>query len=417
MMKRQLLYIAISVLLFGCTTYSTAPRKSALRPSLFGSEGSEPISFARVIIRIPPGTPIGTEFVAKSKKGANPIYWRTHLALGDEELKLTALEEMERYGYAAVGTDQVLFQTSARQKSRFLLGGVITELTFDRYLPKAGNYSSSRIVVDWQLYDTNLGKTVFRTKTQASARKDNDLSSGAVTLSFAKALDDLLTRKEFVALVRKRTEAAVPAKQEVRLSMPTCSPVGPLFLPENLERALESVVIVKAGEYVGTGVIISREGYALTAYHVVDGAPDLQVELKSGLSLHAEILRFNAEYDLALLKFTGRGHACLPLRIGSRPAIGEEVFAVGTPAGVLDFSVSKGVVSAVREIGGKTLLQTDASVNSGNSGGPLLDKTGHVVGIVTWKLRADQGYEGIAFAIPVEVGLRRLNLDLDQGGK
>ena len=92
------------------------------------------------------------------------------------------------------------------------------------------------------------------------------------------------------------------------------------------------------------------------------------------------------------------------------------MFAVGTPAGVLDFSVSKGVVSAVREIGGKTLLQTDASVNSGNSGGPLLDKTGHVLGIVTWKLRPDQGYEGIAFAVPADVGLRRLNLDLDQGG-
>jgi S1-C subfamily serine protease len=133
--------------------------------------------------------------------------------------------------------------------------------------------------------------------------------------------------------------------------------------------------------------------------------------MKSGLSLEATIVRFDAEYDLALLKLTGKGHACLPLRTGSRPAIGEEVFAVGTPAGVYDFSVSKGVISAVREMGGgKTLLQTDASVNSGNSGGPLLDKFGRVVGIVTWKLRPDQGYEGIAFAVPADAAIKRLNL-------
>jgi S1-C subfamily serine protease len=374
-------------------------------------EGSEPISFARAIIRIPAGTQVGNEFPAKGSKGAKPIYWKINLSFSDDELNLTAIDEIEKYGYTALGADQVLFGTSARSKPRFLLGAVITELAHNRYMPEAGNFSSTFMAVEWQLYDNELGKTVFKAKTRATIRKKNDLSTGTIFLSFAKSLDDLLTQKEFAVLVAKRTKSVIPPKQQGGTLVCPCTSSGILSLPENLERALEAIAVVKTGGSVGTGVIISREGFILTAHHVVQDAEEVWAEMKSGLSLEATIVRFDAEYDLALLKLTGKGHACLPLRTGSRPAIGEEVFAVGTPAGVYDFSVSKGVISAVREMGGgKTLLQTDASVNSGNSGGPLLDKFGRVVGIVTWKLRPDQGYEGIAFAVPADAAIKRLNL-------
>jgi len=410
-MRRELCYLAISLLLFGCATSPLGQPKSAPRSISLMPEGSEPISFARAIIRIPAGTQVGNEFPAKGSKGAKPIYWKINLSFSDDELNLTAIDEIEKYGYTALGADQVLFGTSARSKPRFLLGAVITELAHNRYMPEAGNFSSTFMAVEWQLYDNELGKTVFKAKTRATIRKKNDLSTGTIFLSFAKSLDDLLTQKEFAVLVAKRTKSVIPPKQQGGTLVCPCTSSGILSLPENLERALEAIAVVKTGGSVGTGVIISREGFILTAHHVVQDAEEVWAEMKSGLSLEATIVRFDAEYDLALLKLTGKGHACLPLRTGSRPAIGEEVFAVGTPAGVYDFSVSKGVISAVREMGGgKTLLQTDASVNSGNSGGPLLDKFGRVVGIVTWKLRPDQGYEGIAFAVPADAAIKRLNL-------
>jgi len=411
MMRKELFYLVISLFLFGCGAPPLGQLRPANKPIGLGPEGSEPISFARAIIRIPAGTQIGNEFPTKGNKGARPIYWRVNLSFSDDELKLTAIDELEKYGYTVLGTDQVLFGTSARSKPRFLLGAVITELVHNRYMPEAGNVSSTSIAVEWQLYDDELGKTVFKAKTQATIRKKNDLSTGTIFSSFAKALDDLLTQAEFVALLAKRTRSIAPPKQQDIVHLSPCTSNGSLSLPEDLEKALEAIVVVKTGDSVGTGVIISREGFILTAHHVVQGAEEVWAEMKSGLSLEATIVRSDAEYDLTLLKLTGKGHACLPLRTALRPAIGEEVFAVGTPAGVYDFSVSKGVISAVREVGGgKRLLQTDASVNSGNSGGPLLDKSGRVMGIVTWKLRPDQGYEGIAFAVPADAAAKRLRL-------
>jgi len=411
MMTRGSCYLAIIVLLFGCATSSLTQPKSPAKPIGLGPEGSEPISFARVIIRIPAGTQVGNEFPAKARKDAKPIYWKINLSLNDDELKLTAIEELEKYGYTTLGADQVLFGTPARDKPRFLLGAVITELAHNRHMPAAGNFSNTSLAVEWQLYDNELGKTVFKAKTRATIRKKYDPSTGTILLSFAKALDDLLTQQEFAALVSKRTNLVISSTQQTAVHMSPCAPGGSLSLPEDLEKALEAIVVVKAGGSVGTGVIISPEGFILTAHHVVHEAQEVWAEMKSGLSLEATIVRSDAEYDLALLKLTGKGHACLPLRTALRPAIGEEVFAVGTPAGVYDFSVSKGVISAVRELGGgKRLLQTDASVNSGNSGGPLLDKSGRVMGIVTWKLRPDQGYEGIAFAVPAGAALKRLDL-------
>jgi len=407
---RKSLFALAFLGMVGCALAPAPSPKSTVERFALGPQGSEPISFTKVIVRIPAGSQVGTEFTKKGRKGGTPLYWKTNLSLRDEEFRLSAIDELQRYGYTVVGAEELLFERSLAYEPRFLLGGVITELMHNRYGPEAGYYATAHVAVEWQLYDQNLRKIIFKARTQADLRRQKDQSTAAVLLAFSKALESLLTQREFVSLVAKTPKPTSPAKKDSYLSVPRCTSLRVFSLPDHVEKALDAIVVVKAAGSLGTGVIISGEGFVLTAAHVVKGVKAVRLQLKSGLLLDAEVLRSDEEWDVALVKISGSGFSCLPLRTDRDPMVGEDVFAIGTPAGVLDFSVSKGVVSAVRELGGRRLIQTDASVNAGNSGGPLLDRTGHVIAIVSWKLRPERGYEGIAFAVPAQEAIKRLHI-------
>jgi S1-C subfamily serine protease len=407
---RQLHLIFTLIFMTGCALHPAPSSKSTVERIAFGPEGSEAIAFSKVIIRIPAGSQVGTEFSKKGRKGGVPIHWKTNLFLRDEEFKLSAIDELQKYGYTVVGAEELLFERSIAYDPRFLLGGMVTELSYNRFGPEAGNYTTALVAVDWQLYDENLRKVVFKSRTEGEIRTAKDQSTAAVLLAFGRALDSLLTQREFASLVARTPKPTSSEKEDSDLIVPPCTSLRVLSLPDGIEKALDAIVVVRAGGSLGTGVIISREGFVLTAAHVVKGVKAVRLQMKSGLILDATVLRSDEEWDIALVKAAGTGFNCLPLRMDREPMVGEDVFALGTPAGVLDFSVSKGVVSAVRELGGRRLVQTDASVNAGNSGGPLLDKSGHVIAIVSWKLRPERGYEGIAFGVPAQEAVRQLHL-------
>jgi len=119
-----------------------------------------------------------------------------------------------------------------------------------------------------------------------------------------------------------------------------------------------------------------------------------------GVSLQADLVRADPEHDVALVRIPGSGHPCLPPTQGEIP-LGSEIYAVGAPGGPeLSLSVSKGIISGRRQWGSHRFLQTDAGVNPGNSGGPLLGIHGEAVGIVSWK-PTGVGVEGLSFGIPM----------------
>jgi S1-C subfamily serine protease len=122
------------------------------------------------------------------------------------------------------------------------------------------------------------------------------------------------------------------------------------------------------------------------------------------------LLRLDARHDVALLSVKAAGSTpCLALRTGS-PAVSEEVYAVGAPlADQLAFSMTRGILSGHREIDGLPLLQIDANVNAGNSGGPLVDHEGRLIGVVRSKV-VGAGVEGVAFAIPAAAAQARLGI-------
>jgi S1-C subfamily serine protease len=185
--------------------------------------------------------------------------------------------------------------------------------------------------------------------------------------------------------------------------------IGPSLVTVSTQRANGEPGVGAIETGLGSGVVINAEGAVLTALHVVDGAGQIQVEFADGTVASARTVASQAENDIAVLAVDRLPEIVVPAVMAGPPPIGDTVFAVGNPLG-LRRSLTAGVVSATnRGIGtdrGPTLnglIQFDAAVNPGNSGGPLLNRAGQVVGIVTGLANpAKQDFfVGIGFAVPI----------------
>ena len=166
----------------------------------------------------------------------------------------------------------------------------------------------------------------------------------------------------------------------------------------------------RQGVAIGTGFIISGDGYVLTNHHVVDGADEVKVRLSDRREFIAKVVGSDAQSDVALLKIVATG---LPaLRLGDSRLLrpGQWVVAIGSPFG-LDQSVTAGIVSAVGRSNPYAdqryvpFIQTDVAINRGNSGGPLLNTRGEVVGINSQIFSNSGGYMGVSFAIPIDTAM------------
>ena len=187
-------------------------------------------------------------------------------------------------------------------------------------------------------------------------------------------------------------------------------PVSKVYA-SNLPQAIKSSVTVKTSEGHGSGFFISENGYILTNYHVVSDTTEIKIVLDNGEIYKPEIIRLSKIHDLALLKIEIDSLIPIKLNHNENIQIASEVYAVGTPTSErLSQSISQGIISALRKRkNGNTLIQTDASVNGGNSGGALVIKEGIAIGIVTSKLEGI-GIEGVAFAIPTNEIFDKLNI-------
>ena len=163
-------------------------------------------------------------------------------------------------------------------------------------------------------------------------------------------------------------------------------------------------------EGIGSGFIINEEGYILTNYHVIQGAQEISVTLSNDVTTTAQVVNYDENQDVAMIKITDESvEIPATVELGDSDALqpGEEVIAIGTPLSTeLSSTVTKGIISAtsrsVAVESGVTmnLIQTDAAINAGNSGGPLVNTKGEVVGINTSKI-SGEAVEGIGFSIPI----------------
>lgn len=194
---------------------------------------------------------------------------------------------------------------------------------------------------------------------------------------------------------------------------------GPMTPGQVYAQNVQAVVAVNAryqsnggySESSGSGFLISADGYVVTNYHVIEDATAVAVALHNEEVLEAEIVGYESSNDIALLKVEGENLPFVKLGSSDLLQVGDQVAAIGNPLGELTASLTVGYVSAkdrIVDTDGSVInmLQTDAAINAGNSGGPLFNMNGEVIGVITAKYSGNSGsgasIEGLGFAIPTD---------------
>ncbi|HEU5081659.1 MAG TPA: Do family serine endopeptidase [Opitutaceae bacterium] len=221
----------------------------------------------------------------------------------------------------------------------------------------------------------------------------------------------LVTYADVIAPVQKAVASVYSTK-----TIHQRSPINPLFpFFEAPQRDIKE-------EGLGSGVIVSEDGYMLTNNHVVEGADELNVQLADSREFKAKVIGTDPKTDVAIIKIEATGLPTVVLADSDKLRVGDIVFAVGNPLGVGQ-TVTMGIVSATsREVGileevagYENFIQTDAAINQGNSGGALIDAKGRLVGINSAILSTSRGNIGIGFAVPVNLAASIMHSLIETG--
>jgi hypothetical protein len=171
-------------------------------------------------------------------------------------------------------------------------------------------------------------------------------------------------------------------------------------LEDLVSRVSPAVVTVEASSGRGSGFFVTPDTI-LTNVHVVTSSSSVTIRRPDGSTTTARVEAQSAPFDIAVLKVANprADQPIVPMGSVAGARVGQEVIAIGTPLGFLQNTVSRGIVSALREVDGATMIQTDAAINPGNSGGPLLDRAGVVIGIIK---SGYNGRNGLSFAVAID---------------
>ena len=167
-----------------------------------------------------------------------------------------------------------------------------------------------------------------------------------------------------------------------------------------MRRSLPAVVLIETSSGKGSGFFVEPDRL-LTNHHVISGSYSVNLLYSNGDKGSATVVSYSKEFDLAVLKVAKPrpDQAVIPVGSISGLSTGQEVVTIGSPLGLLQNSVTRGIVSGLRKVDAVTVIQTDAALNPGNSGGPLLDRQGNAIGINSFLLR---GTQGLNFAVAID---------------
>jgi len=325
------------------------------------------------------------------------------IAIASEEARVHILEALRQSGLNAVGAESLVFGKDHAERADFLLGGTVRELRCF-----ASDQMRCVIGIEWQLLDVKRDGIVYSvlSRYMTIGGGPPKIVGNALVIG---ALNRLAARPRFrAAIVKGVSEPRGEAPLYPKRGYKQCSAPA-LEMPKSAEDALRATVVVRSSDGFGSGFLVSPDGFVLTAAHVVAGR-DISVRLRDGTTREARVVRVAKNVDSALLRIAGPGTTpCLGIDVAPKN-VGDETYAIGSPASEkLAFTLTRGIISGVRNFDGVVFLQTDASVSPGNSGGPLINKQGRATSIVSWKI-AGGSVQGLAFGIPIEVALAGLGL-------
>jgi len=211
----------------------------------------------------------------------------------------------------------------------------------------------------------------------------------------------------YADIVSRVAPAVVTIHSTMRVRQPQQYPFmnDPFFQQFFGNRGMQQPPIERKREALGSGVIVTQDGYILTNHHVIDGADQIKIDLNDNRTLDAKVIGSDAPSDLAVLKINASGLPVLALGDSDRTRIGDVVLAIGNPLGIGQ-TVTMGIISAKGRQTGlsngsfEDFLQTDAPINQGNSGGALVSTNSELIGINSQILSPSGGSIGLGFAVP-----------------
>lgn len=395
-MKRTIRLAGLAVLstvLGGCAT-SAVITQYAERPAAvtFDTANSKPLQFKKVVLKLNRGQHIGAVQVGLACLGNAELTYKGGRANFDSaEFNEVFIEEVEKAGLKTVGNPDALFEDPAAAQAEILVAGTVETLKANFCYPMAGfgNFTDSKgeaeMAVDWQIYSKLDRRVVYQVKTSGSYVGKDSQAEGAlnsVMFAFAQATRALLADPEFTKLLK--TSGQLLATNDAKIYNETLAlNAGSAKVVKSPKEFGLAVATVYAGNGHGSGFYISDQGHMLTNYHVVQDAKYIKVRGADGQEYLGEVLRRNPARDVALLKISNRPSHIFAMN-DATPDAGDKVFAIGSPLDpALGATVSSGIVSSVRVSNNQRYIQSDVNVLPGNSGGPLTDANGLVIGMTT----------------------------------
>ncbi len=361
------------------------------------------------------------------------IHWHTYYEREFDLFKSQFYNLIKSAGFPIAKAEDVkasIFNTVPGQNSRntrFLVGAelvgmkMIMEEEKQSIVSKGGEVSVTLTVdIKWKVYDKVRRRQVheYENSVDHKARNFRRTYDFSMLNAFQKSLADFIAEGTLASLVRNSGQNAdlnQSAAEDSANSFKIESIKNPDFesIGSLIKHTRASCVTVMSDHGHGSGVVIDESGLMLTAYHVIDNSREIKIQLNTGLILNGNLLTFDKESDIALIKIEGAGFKPLPISLSSSTDLGDDILTIGTPIDPeLGQSIAKGILSGKRLHNSIAYLQFDMAVSPGNSGGPILNQKGEVIGLVQRKI-VGESVEGIGFGIPINEVVKTLRIEIE----
>ena len=352
---------------------------------------------------------------------AEDVKWRSgnKVVLDSEELIDVFREELEAHGWPVVGSTENLIEGYDVSGAEVLIGARVTNLEISLCAPLSSfnnwdTKGSMRMEVEWQVYSPARRSLIGTIETAGSAKTTTPGDTyDLLSESFSVATNNLLASRQFLNMVER---------SDGLLSRPDGSGASVIENKRRSYRTLEAaigavkrstVTIRRADGGHGSGFAIGDGSVLLTNSHVVGNATVVSLVAEGGIVLNGNVVKVSKERDVALISTDALRFPALHIS-DAVPAVGSQVLAVGSPLDErLSGSVTSGIVSGIRQMDGYDWIQSDAAVSPGNSGGPLIDENGSVVGITTAGFQPAGSQVGLNLFIPISDALAFVELRLE----
>jgi len=412
--------IVVGAFVAGCasTTVSQVEAEQAIQ--ITDPDKVKPIAITKVAAKIRRGTDIGDLQAGWLCIKNDDIKWRSgnKVQMSNEDLVDVFREELEANGWPVVGSTENLFDGYDVSGAEVLVAARISDIEANMCALNAGfgdwkMTGSMRMDVEWQVYSPATRSLIGKIDTQGSSvikQANDDAAWELMSDSFGLAVNNLLADSRFLDMVERSQGLAQTPKPGSGILINN-GRKNYATLSAALDHAKQSVFTIRVAQAHGSGFAVGDGGYVLTNSHVVGESKNVTVVTKGGVSINGRVVSASKERDVALIAVDNIRFPSLHIN-NFVPESGEQVYAVGSPLSEeLSSSVTSGIVSGTRMTDGYEWIQSDTAISPGNSGGPLLDKRGSVVGISTAGYQAGQSQVGLNLFIPIAdalafVGLR-----------